>query len=447
LNIAPLSYALWLSFVYRKKLQSVGTISPTTLQKTFAGFFAFLWFAIILASRFINILTNARSVIPQLIDKYFFGFWTIIFLIIVLILGNLIRITKNLDIPKFKNNLKAKKLSLILIVFMILPFLIYLSGSTTSLMPYNLPPKPGLFAHRGASHIAPENTIIAGEIALDYNIVGWEIDVTLSQDGIPVICHDNTLQRTTNVAEIFPDHKNEVVEYFTLDQLKQLNAGSWFIKRDPYGTIKAGIVTQAQIAKFSNATIPTLEEALNFTCQNNLLVYLDLKGVSDVCPYYSEYFERVLNVVINSSIPLNHVQIEQINVQRYAILENYTATDIMCGIDLGPFGSVSAFNNAPYPADFTFTADGYSNNALRSFYKSGILVHEWTIDNPMRFQQLWRLGVKWVMTDDVHILSAIQNPGIIISPQSFLLFWGITDAVVVCLFILLPEFVDQRRMK
>ena len=58
--------------------------------------------------------------------------------------------------------------------------------------------KPKIYAHRGASASAPENTIAAFKLAVDQNADGIELDVTLSKDGQIVVIHDDTVDRTTN---------------------------------------------------------------------------------------------------------------------------------------------------------------------------------------------------------------------------------------------------------
>ena len=63
-----------------------------------------------------------------------------------------------------------------------------------------------IFAHRGLSSIYPENTLIAFEKALEYEIDGIETDVQLTKDGELVIIHDETLDRTTNGTGFVKDY-------------------------------------------------------------------------------------------------------------------------------------------------------------------------------------------------------------------------------------------------
>ncbi|MGV9798562.1 glycerophosphodiester phosphodiesterase family protein [Mycobacterium sp. NPDC003449] len=106
---------------------------------------------------------------------------------------------------------------------------------------------PLVFAHRGSSKYAPEETIAAFQRAIDDGADTLEGDVAQTKDGELVIIHDDTLSRTTNVEERFPDRAPWNVRDFTLAEIKQLDAGSWF---DP---------------AYAAEKIPTLREWIGFT--------------------------------------------------------------------------------------------------------------------------------------------------------------------------------------
>jgi len=98
-------------------------------------------------------------------------------------------------------------------------------------------PYPLIIAHRGYSEKYPENTLVAFQSALDGNADMIELDITLSRDREIAVIHDDTLERTTNGS-------GEVADY-GLNELKALDAGSWFDER------------------FSGERIPTLEEVFD----------------------------------------------------------------------------------------------------------------------------------------------------------------------------------------
>lgn len=109
-----------------------------------------------------------------------------------------------------------------------------------------------LVAHRGASAYAPEHTAAAYRLAVEQGADFVEQDLQLSKDGVLVCLHDLTLERTTNVEEVFPDRartdaegrRSWPVSDFTVRELKRLDAGSWFAPR------------------FAGESIPTFQEAI-----------------------------------------------------------------------------------------------------------------------------------------------------------------------------------------
>jgi glycerophosphoryl diester phosphodiesterase len=94
-------------------------------------------------------------------------------------------------------------------------------------------------AHRGASGYAPEHTAAAYKLAMDQKADFVEPDLAVSKDNVLFCMHDDTLERTTNVAEVFPDRvstnyqtrqpgKHWVGNDFTMAELKRLDSGKWF---------------------------------------------------------------------------------------------------------------------------------------------------------------------------------------------------------------------------
>jgi glycerophosphoryl diester phosphodiesterase len=107
-------------------------------------------------------------------------------------------------------------------------------------------------AHRGASAYAPEHTRAAYRLAIEQGADYVEQDLQITKDGMLVCLHDLTLERTTNVEEVFPDrHRMErdaktwPVSDFTLAEIKRLDAGSWFDE------------------KFAGERVPTWQEAID----------------------------------------------------------------------------------------------------------------------------------------------------------------------------------------
>jgi len=102
--------------------------------------------------------------------------------------------------------------------------------------------KKTVVAHRGASAYAPEHTAAAYKLAIEMGADFVEQDLAVTRDNVLICLHDASLERTTNVEEVFPDRgitisldgstrKHWVANDFTLAEIKRLDAGSWFDKK------------------------------------------------------------------------------------------------------------------------------------------------------------------------------------------------------------------------
>lgn len=114
-------------------------------------------------------------------------------------------------------------------------------------------------AHRGASAHAPENTLAAVREGVAMNADMVEIDVQRSADGALVVMHDTTLTRTTDVEQVFPDRDSYAIADFTLAEIRQLDAGSWFD------------------AEFAGERVPTLTETLAVLRGGDVGLLLEVK--------------------------------------------------------------------------------------------------------------------------------------------------------------------------
>jgi glycerophosphoryl diester phosphodiesterase len=118
---------------------------------------------------------------------------------------------------------------------------------------------PLIIGHRGASRVAPENTLVAFEQALSDGADGVEFDVRLARDRVPIVIHDATLQRT--------GLKNIDVAALTSDELKKFDVGTWFNLRHP---------SKAR-PEYKNARVPTLAEAFNSMRNKAAVLYVEMK--------------------------------------------------------------------------------------------------------------------------------------------------------------------------
>jgi glycerophosphoryl diester phosphodiesterase len=108
-----------------------------------------------------------------------------------------------------------------------------------------------IICHRGASEVAPENTMAAFREALAVGADGIEFDVRLTRDGVPVVIHDSTLRRTGGLPQRVAD--------LTWNEISKVDVGSWFG------------------GSFANETVPSLAELFTLFQSNNSTLYLEMK--------------------------------------------------------------------------------------------------------------------------------------------------------------------------
>jgi glycerophosphoryl diester phosphodiesterase len=140
------------------------------------------------------------------------------------------------------------------------------------------PKKPWTVAHRGASAYAPENTIPAFSLAAEQGATFVEFDLQLTKDKRLVCLHDNSLERTTDVEQVFPDRARSgsggsrtwMLEDFTLAEVKRLDAGAWLD------------------AKFRGTRIPTFGETID-ALRGKIGLFIEVKS-----PERYEGIERLI---------------------------------------------------------------------------------------------------------------------------------------------------------
>lgn len=146
---------------------------------------------------------------------------------------------------------------------------------------------PLIIAHRGASALAPENTLAAFRRAIADGADGIELDVRLAKDGVLVVVHDATLKRTTGSRHRVGD--------LTSAELADLDAGSWFDRRSPVRVDPA----------FSRERVPTLVQTLELVRDFPGLIFVELK--SDSRSYIDSLAGEVGELIMASPLLLRTI--------------------------------------------------------------------------------------------------------------------------------------------
>ncbi|AZU64270.1 glycerophosphodiester phosphodiesterase family protein [Neobacillus mesonae] len=148
-----------------------------------------------------------------------------------------------------------------------------------------------IIAHRGASAYGPEHTLAAYKQAMTMKADYVEFDLQMTKDGELIAMHDETLARTTNAKELYPDRAPWRVKDFTLDEINRLDAGSWFNKAYP---------DQAKQA-YIGQKVPTLEEAIKFVKQHGngkASLYIETKAPN----VYPGMEERLIEILKKTNV-------------------------------------------------------------------------------------------------------------------------------------------------
>ena len=239
-------------------------------------------------------------------------------------------------------------------------------------------PSPVIFAHRGASAYAPENTLAAFELAVKQGAPAIEFDVKLTCDRQVIIIHDQTLDRTTNGT-------GQVVKH-PFAALRELDAGVW------------------KSAEFRGEKIPLLEEVFE-TVGRKVLLNIELTN-------YATPFDAL--------VPEVAALIKKHNIQQQVIFSSFYFSNLLAaqrnlpevprgllfetGIDAWHQKLASRFMNLQ--AEHPYTTD-VTSQLVQRVHAAKHRVHVWTVNDPQDMRRLRACGADGIFTDDP--LLAIEN--------------------------------------
>lgn len=262
-------------------------------------------------------------------------------------------------------------------------------------------PKPLCIAHRGASSLAPENTLASARKALEIGADMWELDVSVTADRELIVLHDDSLARTTNAPALFPNRAPWLISTFTLAEVKQLDAGSWFIETDPFGTIASGAITLAEQNTLPGQSILTLREALLFTRAYNWRVNVEIK---ELIPPLTGF------PVVETVVSL----IASLDMAEQVLLSSFVHPFVQRAKALNPAIATAALldESEAWPSGLTVDAfhphytsvEAAHTQALR---QARVGVNPWTVNDPAEMKRLITAGVTGMFTDFPQILKQI----------------------------------------
>ncbi|KMJ59996.1 hypothetical protein AB685_03905 [Bacillus sp. LL01] len=226
-----------------------------------------------------------------------------------------------------------------------------------------------IFGHRGSAGTHPENTMISFDQAYKDGADGIELDVQLSKDGIPVVIHDEKVNRTT-------DGKG-FVQDMSLTELKKLNAVHKFKKQ------------------YKHAEIPTLEEVLEWAYKKQTIVNIELKN--SIVPY-GGMEEKVLGLI------------EKYHMQHLIIFSSFNHYSIARLKTLAPEieKAVLYMEGIYKPWDYTKWVGGHgihphikvaTPNIIQRAQQASVPVRPFTVNDEKTMKRLFEEGCAGFFTD------------------------------------------------
>ena len=236
--------------------------------------------------------------------------------------------------------------------------------------------RPVRIAHRGASKLYPENTLLAFQRAIEAGIDFLEVDVQLTNDGELIILHDAKLDRTTN--------STGFVHYHTLKQIRTLDAGN-------------------------GERVPTLNEVFDLARANNIRLCIEVKGVDDAASVTitdvvvaavrrADFISRAIITSFFASALCHCKQIEP----RLATLLDPSPQDgslspkEICEQTLAAYANIISF-------DFEFVTP----DVAREAELCGLALWPWSPSTPADIQRMLALNVPGLMTDRPDVLNTV----------------------------------------
>ncbi|MCS0790391.1 glycerophosphodiester phosphodiesterase family protein [Cytobacillus pseudoceanisediminis] len=223
-------------------------------------------------------------------------------------------------------------------------------------------------AHRGASALAPENTLASFEKAIELGFDYIELDVRLSKDKQLVVIHDANVLRTTD--------GEGLIEDLTVKEIKKLDAGSWFSPA------------------YAGERIPLLNEVLKEVSGKTGII-IEMKS-----PENQPGMTEILADMLNSYKPDNQIKVQSFHINEIKKFHQL-APEISAGLLLSKH--LDLFHLASYREFASFLSVHHlllSKSFINQAELFGYEIYSWTISKQYQFADMQRLGVHGIISDD-----------------------------------------------
>lgn len=241
-----------------------------------------------------------------------------------------------------------------------------------------------IIAHRGASSLAPENTLASVKKAIDLKADIIEVDVHLTKDQQIIVCHDENLKRTTG--------RNLLIKNTEYAEIKQLDAGSWFS------------------SEFKSEKIPLLEEVIKII-NGKCKLLIEIKKGSETYPGIEKMVLELIKQLkaedyclmhtfaqaaiftwnsFNSNIPVSYLKISgPIKIWKNKLMHSRMAPD-----------SVHCYSNNYY---YRFVTKRF----VKKVHDNNQKIFVWTVNNKRAMRRMVRAGVDGIITNNCITLKQV----------------------------------------
>nr|XP_046182487.1 glycerophosphodiester phosphodiesterase domain-containing protein 5-like isoform X5 [Oncorhynchus gorbuscha] len=252
-------------------------------------------------------------------------------------------------------------------------------------------------------------------------------------DGVPFLMHDHTLRRTTNVQEVFPNRTDAPAAMFTWGELETLNAGAWFLHRDPFST--AWSLSAEDRAQAQNQSICTFRDFLELASQREKQVIFDLYRPPEGHPYRDTWITRTLEVIQNES-----------SIHSHQVL--WLPSDLRSLVQqLDPDLQHTSASRAPveelhqnHIVQLNLHYSSMSTEMIIEYAAANISTNLYVISQSWLYSLAWCTGAQSVTTNALQFLNNLSRPLFLMTPDEYNLMWVLTDVVSITIIIIIFIF-------
>lgn len=245
--------------------------------------------------------------------------------------------------------------------------------------------KPLIIAHRGASTLAPENTLAAFQKAIDDGAEGIEFDVQLAKDGVPVVFHDFLLKRICR--------REGRVSDFTVAELQKFDAGTWFNLHNPLKTDE----------KFSADIIPTFAQLLDFLKGYKGLLYVEMKCAGpEISPLVEAVCAQIAESALLPQIKLCSFKLKAIALAKEILPEVKTAALFQPRLNtiLRRKSRMLQQARRHFADELSLHYSMATKKMIAKAKEKGFPITIWTADDPTWVKRAFDLGIDSIITND-----------------------------------------------